>query len=242
MGTTMNSKEQHLHRIIDTLKAINQLLVFEKDATKLIGKACEILVNTRGYYFAWIGLLDRTNHISEIESAGKADGLKKFKENVLKGVLPAVHQDVLKTKILRTFEAKTHPCEFQLKSSNWFMFVVPLLVDNQVIGLLGAGVPPKVANHPKEESTLQDIANNIGFAVSSAKEKEDMARLLDNAPDAYVLIDHMLNIRSANPIFCQFHNTKKENVLTQKITSLIKPFLSDSVYDEFVQSLNHENG
>lgn len=238
MGNKTNWKEEHLHRIVDTLKAVNQLLVIEKDTTKLIRKSCEILVETRGYYFAWIGLFDRNKNVTDIESAGQAQGFEKLKADAIKGILPEMHSKALNTKEFGTYSAKQRDCQLDIKDKKWTSFVVPLQIDMQTEGLLCAAVPDKDAMHPKEKSTLQDIANNIGFAISSAKEKQDMAQLIDNAPDGHVLFDNHLNITSVNPAFCQIFNTKKESIVGHNFIELVKGFLPKNKFEQFQETVN----
>ncbi|MFZ5881667.1 MAG: histidine kinase N-terminal 7TM domain-containing protein [Chloroflexota bacterium] len=51
------NREQRLGLALRTLSNINQLIVREQDATRLLQQACSELQSTLGYDFAWIGLL-----------------------------------------------------------------------------------------------------------------------------------------------------------------------------------------
>ncbi|MGD2176116.1 MAG: hypothetical protein PVJ27_11985, partial [Candidatus Brocadiaceae bacterium] len=49
---------QHLTRVLRAIRAINSLIVTERDSERLFHKACQTLTETRGYKMAWIGLVE----------------------------------------------------------------------------------------------------------------------------------------------------------------------------------------
>ena len=55
--------------------AINALMVRERDPKRLLAEACKILVETRGYRFAWIGQVEPgSKRVVPAASAGKDAG------------------------------------------------------------------------------------------------------------------------------------------------------------------------
>uniref|UniRef100_UPI003217A4E3 PAS domain S-box protein n=1 Tax=uncultured Draconibacterium sp. TaxID=1573823 RepID=UPI003217A4E3 len=233
-----NAKEQHLHCIIDTFKEINQLLVHEKSPSQLIRKTCRILVETRGFYFAWIALIDRKKTITEIESAGNAKGFDIVKNNLLNGLFPESHKTALETKKVCIQTSLQNDYPLQIKDKEWVSFIVPIHVDNELEGILSAAVPCKDARHPKEKSTLENIANGVGFAIGSIKEKQDMAQMIANAPDGHVLFDGNLTITSVNPAFCKILNIKKSTVVGENIIALIEKNFSGEKYKKLLPKIS----
>jgi len=59
------NKIQHLNTVLQALRNVNQLITFEKDRDRLLHKACNELVRTRGYHIARIILTDETGGFLE---------------------------------------------------------------------------------------------------------------------------------------------------------------------------------
>ncbi|OPX94728.1 MAG: Blue-light-activated protein [Syntrophorhabdus sp. PtaB.Bin006] len=69
---TADNRLHHLSQSLRTVRAVNQLIVREPDPEKLLLEACNILVRTRGYLFAWIGKRDKTgNRVVPLARAGQ---------------------------------------------------------------------------------------------------------------------------------------------------------------------------
>ncbi|TET48842.1 MAG: histidine kinase, partial [Dehalococcoidia bacterium] len=72
---------EHLNLTLCAIRNVNQLITKEKDRTLLLKEVCDILTATRGYYNAWIALLD------------KSGGFKTaFESGLGKDFLPLVEQ------------------------------------------------------------------------------------------------------------------------------------------------------
>jgi len=56
-------KAAHLNRSLYAIRNVNQLIAREKDRGRLLKGTCDNLVQTRGYYNAWIALLDEKRDV-----------------------------------------------------------------------------------------------------------------------------------------------------------------------------------
>ena len=63
---------QHLHQILHAIRNVNQLITTEKDRHRLIEQACRLLAEGRGYFTAWIALLNEQGQVSAAAVAGEA--------------------------------------------------------------------------------------------------------------------------------------------------------------------------
>ena len=52
------NKTERLNLLLKSTREVGRLLVKENDRKKLIQGICNILVDRRGYFNAWIGLMD----------------------------------------------------------------------------------------------------------------------------------------------------------------------------------------
>ena len=57
-------QSEHLNKILQSIRYVNQLIVHEKDRDRLLEKACASLVKTRGYSVAWVALFDEEMEVS----------------------------------------------------------------------------------------------------------------------------------------------------------------------------------
>jgi len=60
----------HLNQVLLAIRNVNQLIITEKDRDTLIQKACNILIETRGYQHAWIILLNKDKKVTGSVEAG----------------------------------------------------------------------------------------------------------------------------------------------------------------------------
>ncbi len=93
---------KHLNRVLRAIRNVNQLIVKEKDRARLIQGACDNLVETRGYYNAWIALWDKVQGpvLSEVEGtltaeAGLGESFLTLHEQLQRGVLTHCGQRAL---------------------------------------------------------------------------------------------------------------------------------------------------
>ncbi len=52
-------KIERLNLVLNAIREVGRLLVKENDRERLIKGVCDILVDRRGYFNAWIGLFDK---------------------------------------------------------------------------------------------------------------------------------------------------------------------------------------
>ena len=55
---------ERLNLVLRTIRDVNQLIIKEKDQSALIEGICKNLTKNRGYYNAWIALLDGSGRLT----------------------------------------------------------------------------------------------------------------------------------------------------------------------------------
>ncbi|WP_321371636.1 PAS domain S-box protein [uncultured Draconibacterium sp.] len=238
MTNLTETKIVHFHRIIDTLKAINKIMVNEKDIHSLIKKTCDVLTQTRGYYFAWIGLFDKDNKLHHIESAGRLKGFEAIKKDLLKNNLPENLQLAVKNQQFIQLDGQHHDCPMAKNDEDFTWFVAPLQINANQYGIMCAAVPVDDAQHPKEAENYTDIAKNIGYAINSIQEKEDMTWLLATSTDGIITFDSDLNVVSVNKRFCQQFNCNEEDIVGQSIPDLVKSNIDKKTHKHLYTGLS----
>ncbi|GAF70607.1 unnamed protein product, partial [marine sediment metagenome] len=84
----MEERIVHLNAVLRAIRKVNQLIVTEKDRDRLLKVACRSLVETRGYYNAWIALLDQSGKLVTTAEAGLGKKFLPLQERWRAGELP----------------------------------------------------------------------------------------------------------------------------------------------------------
>jgi len=162
----------HLHKIIDTIRSINRILNSGEEQELMIKKVCDVLVNIRGYYYSWILLFDKNKEIKFLEGTGPAEGIEKIKLWIRDGNLPETFSEALTKNEVVIVDETSYKCPLKLDLSLWTPFITPIIIDNELEGVLCAAISNKDANHSKEKINLTDIANEIGYALARLRQHE----------------------------------------------------------------------
>ncbi|MBU2456192.1 MAG: hypothetical protein KJ668_23020, partial [Proteobacteria bacterium] len=77
-------KIKRLNLVLRAFRDVGRLLVTQNDKQKLINGICNILVDKRGYYNAWIGLLDEDKNVRMIAQSGFDNYFDKMRTQLKK--------------------------------------------------------------------------------------------------------------------------------------------------------------
>ena len=70
-------KLEHLNLNLRAIRNVNQIVVREKNRERLLKDACDSLVETRGYYNAWIALLDESGVLLANAESGLGEDFRQ---------------------------------------------------------------------------------------------------------------------------------------------------------------------
>jgi PAS domain S-box-containing protein len=246
MGKSSDQKNQHLHRIIDTVREINRVLVTEKDSSQLIKNVCTILVNTRQYYFAGIFLIDKEQNITQVESSGIVDGLEELKAMMTAGDLPLAHQMALRENKLIIVKDPLKDCPLNIDITKWTTFIAPIQIETGVHGLLCAAIPKKDAEHPKEQMTFTDFATNIGFALGKIKQQEEINKsetryrnLVNDLSDALFILQDGV-IKFVNPMLSTLSEFSEKELIGKDFSKFIAPAEVEKIFSIYKKRVQGE--
>ena len=83
---------QHLNLVLRAIRSIGQLIIQEKDRDRLIQGACQLLTEGRGYFAAWIALLDGDSQVAATAKAGSYHASSTLPGLEQGNIPPCVHQ------------------------------------------------------------------------------------------------------------------------------------------------------
>jgi len=174
---------QHLSRLLRAIRAINSVIISERDVRQLLQKACRTLTETRGYKMAWIGLTEpHSKRVVPMAQAG-------FEEGYLEEVVVSWDDSptgcgptgqAIKTgepSVMRDIEVAP---EFQpwrkqaLERGYRSSAALPLRFENRVLGALSVYSEIPNAFDIEEIGLLQEVSDHLGYALGSIRLEEEL--------------------------------------------------------------------
>ncbi len=225
---------EHLNSILLAIRNVNQLIVQETDIYRMVQKAAGMLVETLAYSGCVIALMNEEikkivpvthlgNTVLTKYFAISSDGKGKAPECVKKAICKQ------KIQVIRDINLCTDCSYSGCNPENGAVSVViPMLRNNNVIGLVIVTREHKTFITNKEEQLLLEVADDLAFArekimaEESHRESENKYRTLFLAePDPIFLVDENSGmLLDANPAAENLYGYTLDELLTMKAWEL----------------------
>ena len=166
---------KHLNAVLRAIRNVNQLITHEKNPRKLIQQACKELTETRGYYNAWIVLLDQNQNYVDSASRGLGRHFRRLRSQMKKQVFTRCGQMALETSELiwvRNPEKECGDCALSGFYEGRSGFTIQLRHEQRVYGLLTVSIPPEYIEDREEQELFKEVAGDIGFALHSIEQDQ----------------------------------------------------------------------
>jgi CheY-like chemotaxis protein/GAF domain-containing protein len=167
---------KHINLVLVTIRMVNQLIVHEKDTDRLLQGVCDNLIENRGYYNAWIALLDDTGGLVPTAEAGLGKDFLPIVERLKKGkMIDCVKKAQMQSGIVVTKDPPStcSDCPSAKRYRDRGGFTARLEHDGEMYGLLTVSIPGEFVADEEEQSLFGDVAGDIGYALNNIElEKE----------------------------------------------------------------------
>ncbi len=218
----------HQNRVLAAIRKVNQLIVGEKDPNRLLNEACGLLVETRGFYNAWIVLTEDGRPQKPFYHAGFNGGFAPMAERLLAGDMPACAQ---KAHTSGTIQIKENPpdqckdCPLTSHYANRAGLSVALNHADRNFGWLSLSCPIGFAHFPEEHDLIKEVAGDIAFALWAIENENQRktverqyASVLAVSVDAVMATDLNERITVFNPSAEKMFGCEAKEVLGSPIT------------------------
>ena len=165
------SKLLQVNMILRSIREVNQLITREKDRNRMITKAVNILVRTRGFYHCWIYLESQENREAEFvvsppESKMARFSAGDFDPRRLRCMESAdIENDVV---IRRCPEEECPACEFADFYEGHSSICAPIRFGRKQFGYLSAALErSSLLEESEEKSLFREIAEDLAYALNS---------------------------------------------------------------------------
>ena len=202
--TERKDAEKHINRLNSVLKAIrsvNKMIMVEKDRDSLLQKACDALVEARGYDAAWLGFLQDGQTFAMVKGSGFGEDVARFSEHVVSGDHPPCVRNALAQKEKLVIVDKSRVCGdcfFKSACVGKEAAIIRVERADMLFGLLAVVFAPNVTADEEEKELLKEVAGDMALALHN-KEMEEARKRAEEAlkQTALLLQEHVEKLEEA---------------------------------------------
>lgn len=232
-------KIKRLNLVLRAFRDIGRLLVTQNDKQKLIDGICSILVEKRGYYNAWIGLMDGDGSVRLVAQAGFNSHFDSMRSLLQERRFTRCIQKTLESEDVFSVADPVKECADCMLSKNYSgrgSMAVRIAHKGKNYGFLVLSIPQELSGDETEECIVREIANDIAFGLyridleekrkTAEREREESNQrfqtLIDNSLSCISIIQKDKKIY-LNPGLRKIHRL---------ITRAFKPPGFENIYEE----------
>lgn len=189
----------HINRVLRGIRAVNQLIVKEKDRACLIEEACSRLVHDRGYEGAWIVLHGESHRMLWSQAGFEEKTFSGLVDLFGNGGLPpccleAAHpEDVI---VLPGDSPIHRKCPMPGICGKAGSLIAPLICEGAAFGHLAVSLPPHISADDEEVSLFREMVGDVAYSLhhmgieEERKRSDDLLRAtFESANDGIMLAD-----------------------------------------------------
>ena len=257
VGRVINQREQavehseYLYSVLSAIRNVNQLIVKETNHDVLLQRACELLIETRGYYHSWIVLFDDNGQLTGSASAGVGIEFEQMLEMVRRGEGGECMKRTMEQSgvlVFDTLPLEHEACPIKPLCREGIALVTRLESRVGIHGVLGVGAPVGMTAE-EELSLFKEVANDIAYALYTFEvedkgsrahlalmENEKRFRLLyEDAPLCYQSLDEAGRFVEVNKAWLNLLEYSREEVIGHSFEEFLAPEEWDRFWAIFSQ-------
>lgn len=161
-------KIERLNLVLNAIREVGRLLVKENSRERLIKGICEILVDRRGYFNAWIGLFDRDGQVALVADSGFNSHFKLMKEQLNQQQFTRCIQKTLVSDQVFSVMDPVKECTDCILAQNYSdrgAIAVALAYEKYRYGFMVLSTPRHLAMDETERSIIKEVADDIAMGL-----------------------------------------------------------------------------
>lgn len=169
---------EYLNRVLRSARNVNHIVAHENDSGELIRKVSKTLTETRGFFCAWIVLLDDDNNITKAVVSGlDEEKTEVFRKKLEKNELPdCISRTMSLDKVFVIDTAKNLCADCPLASTEEAIGVMTtrLQYEENYYGILTVSIPKKFVANEDEQQIFKELAEDIAFGLHHIQSEENL--------------------------------------------------------------------
>ena len=197
---TAQARTAHLNAVLRAIRNVNQLIVKEGDRDRMIGCACEHLIETRGYHSAWIALVDKDRSFVTAAEAGLGESFAPVVEMMKRGEFTRCGERVLEKSEIMVVEdvaSDCADCPLVGTYSGSAGMIARLKSGGRTYGILSVSIPAEMAFDAEEQPLLSEVADDIAFSLYRMELEEERKKAEDELGRYRDHLEEMVEERTA---------------------------------------------
>ncbi len=176
---TAENRAIRLADVLMAIREVNQLIVREKDPSRLIRGVIDCLLKYRGYYKAWIALHSESGALELRAHAGIGKFESTFNEAFCNDDLPRCISETLNDPGARIIEDRMRTCSgcpLEQAYPESQAIIARLEHNNRFIGVLGLSLMVGLEALEEERDLVAEIAGDVAFGLHSIEVADERRR------------------------------------------------------------------
>jgi PAS domain S-box-containing protein len=165
-----------LNLVMRTIRNVNLLLAKEKDSTRLLQGICDSLVENRGYYNAWVAMLDGSGKLLTCAESGLGKEFLPLVERFKRGEMTRCGLKALSRSgvvLTRDPLSECADCPLSKQYAGRAAITVRMEHGGKIYGLLSVSIPIEVATDQEEHGLLEEFSGDIAFGLHTIELEEE---------------------------------------------------------------------
>ena len=174
---------ERVNLVLRTLRSVDQVILEETDRERLIRGLCRSLTATRGYYNAWILLLDEAGRYEMTAESGLNDAFLPLAEKLKREGLSRCGRQALEQSsavFVRDPALVCTDCPLSSGYKGRGGIATRLHYRGKLYGLLCASIPSSLVEKEEECALFEEIAQDVAFALHKVDLEEEHERAQEN--------------------------------------------------------------
>lgn len=218
---------RHLNRILQAIRNVNQLITQEKDAARLIQKACDALMESRSYHNAWILLLDEEREVTVSAEAGIGEDFNRILDSFRKGDPPHCIIEVLESMDMTVVDESSEACGDCFLRDTFegsAVMSIPLESEGRLLGILTVTMPAIFAADRDDQNLFHEVADDLAFALQGIETEEKLHysnHIVSTMPHLLAFISPDYRYLSVNESYGRYFNLPVEDIQGQRVSDVV---------------------
>ncbi|TFG73776.1 MAG: GAF domain-containing protein, partial [Anaerolineales bacterium] len=165
----------HLNAVLRATRAMSQLVARERNPDQLLEQVCRVLVEARGYRYAWILRSDPHRQFIAAAESGCELPVESMRAALFNHMLPCVAEmEVMETGACRARIINCSECAFQDSDMPGIQQAISVCIEYNKInyGKLVVGVTAGFEVDADESALLQEAATDLAFALYAIEQEK----------------------------------------------------------------------
>lgn len=231
---------ERVNLVLRTIRNVDRVILKETNRQRVIQGVCQSLVATRGYYNAWIVLLDKNGKYVMAAESGLGAAFPPLAGRLKqKGPSTCGLQALERSEpiVIRNPVADCSDCPLSRGYKGRAGITSRLYYRRKVYGLLCASVPSSLTEEREESLLFEEIARDVAYALHKLEleEEHEQAKealrrsenryraLFGNASDAILVLDLNGVIVMANDAMSELSGYSPDELPGMNVSDILTP-------------------